>query len=375
MWTLLAMWALGVFTAAVVFRMWPRAQKLLSKKQISRHEMLRATLDVVPMAMVLYADSGLIVYTNAAARQLFFEGQVVEGKNFLSLLQSAPAALRQALLADGDGLFTVEHDGEADTYHLARRSFDIDSEPHTLLTVKPLTHELSRQEVDVWRKVIRVMSHELNNSLAPIASLVHSARLLSEQPDSASKLDRVFSVIEERTRHLHEFLEGYARLARLPRPRPVSVRWDSFMEAIRALFPDISWKALPETPGHFDASQVEQVLINLIRNAIDAGSPSNDITVEVLAEEGGVRVNVADRGKGLSPEVLENALLPFFSTKEKGSGIGLALCREVIEGHGGRLRLANRADGGAIVSFWLPPARHGTTASSRARITLTSPGT
>lgn len=348
------------------------AARRREQSRIQHEQVLRAIVDGAPTAIVLYADSGRIVFTNTAARQLFFDGRAIEGSNFLSLLEAAPAPLRQALLADADGLFTVAQEGEVDTYHLTRRTFELGATPHTLLMVKPLTQELSRQEVDVWKKVIRVMSHELNNSLAPITSLVHSARLLAQQPDPAAKLERVLSVIEERTGHLHGFLAGYARLARLPRPRPTTVPWDAFLAGIRALHPAVQWGPLPTTPGYFDAAQLEQVVLNLIKNAIEAGGRADAVSGQIAPEDGGFRVSIEDRGPGLSTEVLENALLPFYSTKEGGSGLGLALCREIVEAHGGRLRLANRVGGGAIVSVWLPPPTS-TGTSSRARMTLTQP--
>lgn len=363
---------LGLTAGALLAWSASRSASEPARDATGREQVLRAVVDGAPMAIVLHADAGLIRFTNAAARDLFFEGRAVEGRNFLSLLEGAPAPLREALVADGDGLFTVQQADLVDTYHLARRTFDLDGEPHTLLMVKHLTQELSRQEVDVWKKAIRVMSHELNNSLAPIASLVHSARLLAQRPDPAAGLERVFAVIEERTRHLHGFLEAYGRLARLPRPRPAPVRWGPFLEGIRALFPDVTWAPLPEAPGHFDAGQLEQVVINLVRNAVEAGGPVGSVSVEVAAEDDGFLLRVHDRGPGLSPEVLQSALLPFYSTKEKGSGLGLALCKEVVEAHGGRLRLANREGGGATATVWLPAPRSARAgAASRSRITLT----
>jgi signal transduction histidine kinase len=215
------------------------------------------------------------------------------------------------------------------------------------------------------------MSHELNNSLAPISSLLHSARLIAQRPEHLDKLERVFATLEERTQRLHQFLEGYARLARLPRPRPVEVSWARFFEGLRALFPAVSFGPLPEAPGYFDPAQLEQVLLNLLKNAVEAGSAAGAVHVQVQPSEGGWRVCVEDRGRGLSAEVLEHALLPFYSTKEKGSGLGLALCREIIEAHGGRLWLENREGGGARVSCWLPGSQRPVGLSSRVKLTLT----
>src|SRR4029078_3975950 len=131
--------------------------------------------------------------------------------------------------------------------------------------------ELGRQEIDVWKNVIRIINHELNNSLAPISSMVHSARLIAQNPQQLPKLTRVFDTIEERTQHLTAFLEGYARFARLPKPRPTQVAWGPFADGVRALFPDVALADLPQRPGWFDPAQIQQVLVNVIKNAQEAG--------------------------------------------------------------------------------------------------------
>jgi nitrogen fixation/metabolism regulation signal transduction histidine kinase len=337
-----------------------------------QERLLRTLVGGVPMAMVLYSHQGRILFTNTAARTLFFEGHSVEGQNFLSMLQAAPAPLRQALLTESDELFTVEIDGESETFHLSKRDLELRGEPHTLLMVKHLTRELARQEAAVWKKIIRIISHELNNSLAPISSLLHSARLISQAPEQFGKLTRVLDTLEERTTHLRTFLEGYARMARLPRPSPTPVEWSQVLSSLQALFPQAHFAAPPATPGWFDSAQVEQVLINLLKNAQEAGGNAEDVSLEVEESEGGFRVRVHDRGRGLAPESLRNALLPFYTTKEKGSGLGLALCREIVDAHRGRLWLENREGGGATANLWLPGRDVGRTPEgSRARLTMT----
>ncbi|MGH8204858.1 MAG: sensor histidine kinase, partial [Steroidobacteraceae bacterium] len=113
---------------------------------------------------------------------------------------------------------------------------------------------------------------------------------------------------------------------------------------------------LPARPVQVDAAQMEQVLINLVKNAIESGSPEDEVTLGVRKRNGGVAIEVRDRGGGLSEEVLRDALLPFYSTKPKGTGLGLTLCREIVDAHGGRLSIANRDGGGAVVTVWLPQA-------------------
>ncbi|HEV2332019.1 MAG TPA: HAMP domain-containing sensor histidine kinase, partial [Gammaproteobacteria bacterium] len=231
--------------------------------------------------------------------------------------------------------------------------FTLNAQRHTLYLFKQLTRELNRQEVAIWKKVIRVISHELNNSLAPISSMAHSGGILSR--DLASpRLESVFASIEERAQHLKSFIDGYARFAKLPAPRLTAVPWEPFLASLRVLAPFSLEGTLPAAPGGFDPSQMQQVLINLLKNAHESGSPEAAVTLRVRQDGEGLRLDVADAGPGMAPEVLEQALLPFYSTKQSGTGLGLPLCREIVEAHGGRLSLANRAAGGLLVSIWLP---------------------
>lgn len=336
--------------------------------------MLRTAMDAAPAATVLLSDLGVVVLTNAPAREMFAEGKELEGQNFLTLLGNAPPAFREALVGEEDALFTVggDADGEGDTFRLTKRHVQLDGRTCMLLTVEQVTREVRRQEVEVWKKLLRTISHEINNSLAPISSLVHSARVIAGKPEHETKLARVFDTIEERTVHLHEFLEGYVRFARLPRPRPQKVAWATFLGRVREMFP---LAAIGEAPagaeGWFDPAQLEQVLLNLLKNAEESGSRREDVFVEVRGrDDGGFDVVVQDRGPGMSREVLSSALLPFYSTKERGTGLGLALCREIVESHGGKIRLQNRDGGGLVVTCSLP-ARDVTTSPTTAKITLT----
>ena len=338
-----------------------------------RERLLQTVVENAPMAIVLYDDTGKLRYSNAEARELFFEGRSLTGENFLRLLDRAPETLRQGLLTETDALFTIEQDAGSGTYHLAKRYFDLEQEPHTLLMVKHLTPELGRQEIEVWKKVLRIINHELNNSLAPISSMVHSARLIAKNPEQIAKLERVFDTIEERTSHLTAFLEGYARFARLPQPRSTRVPWAPFLDGIRMLYPGLKVNEAPSQDGFFDAGQVQQALINLLKNAFEASESSGVDSVELSVtpgEAGSATISVADRGTGMSDEVLKNALLPFFSTKEKGTGLGLALCREIVEAHRGKLSVARREGGGLAVSIWLP-SRHVALPNRTGRLTLT----
>ncbi len=337
-----------------------------------REGVLRTVVETTPVAMVLFGEAGSIIFTNRSARDLFFEGRAVEGQNFLSMLERAPVSLRQALLSEGDELVSVQGPAERETFHLSRRRLDAGQ---TLIAVRSVTQEINRHEVASLKKVIRIISHEINNSLGPIASLVSSAKLILQRPEHLPKLPSMFDTIQERTLHLRDFLEGYARLAKIPQPQPTSTAWRPFLDGLREFWPNLQITDATVRPGFFDRAQIQQVLINLIKNAHEVGGPEGE--VKVVAEtvaEGGCRISVLDRGPGVSEEVMRNVFVPFFTTKQTGSGLGLALSREIVELHQGRLGLARREGGGMSVSVWLPDTDGtsvGALAASRARLTLT----
>jgi two-component system, NtrC family, nitrogen regulation sensor histidine kinase NtrY len=319
-----------------------------------RELMLDTVIQTTPLALVLTKDDDAVLYSNTTARQLFGEGRKLEGESFLSYLAVAPAPLREAIERGGDTLFTLELGGEPQVYHVSQRRFLLNAHPHRLLMLKQLTREINSQEVATWKKVIRVIAHELNNSLAPISSLAHSGQILSRSSPDAAQLVRVFSTIEERARHLAGFIEGYSQFAKLPHPRLVPVSWDVLLERMRAVVVFKLVDSPPQRAASFDTVQMEQALINLLKNARESGSKPDDIELSVSLAAPGFVIEIRDRGPGFTAAALENALVPFYSTKETGTGLGLTLCREIVEAHGGRLRIANREGGGALVSLWLP---------------------
>jgi nitrogen fixation/metabolism regulation signal transduction histidine kinase len=330
-------------------------QTLREQRQhlVQRELLLDTVVQNTPVALVLTDAIGRVAYANIASRHLFNEGRNLVGMDFAALLTDAPEALRKAVESGEDALLSVEMDGSEETFHLSQRAFRLQGRPHRLQLFRRMTRELSRQEVATWKRVIRVISHELNNSLAPISSLAHSGAELARR-GQLDRLPSVFATISERALHLHGFIAGYASFAKLPAPQPVAVEWARFLEGLSLHCQYRLAGPPPERPGMFDAVQIEQVLINLIKNAHESESAADEVTLSILEAGTELRIEVADRGPGMSETVLAQALLPFYSTKRAGTGLGLALAREITEAHGGRVLLANREGGGLRVSLRLP---------------------
>jgi two-component system nitrogen regulation sensor histidine kinase NtrY len=353
---------------------------VLRRERLDLHQrelMLDTVIQTSPLALVLTNADARIVFSNIAARQLLNTGRKLEGLDLTAVLETAPQPLREAIAGGTDTLFTVQEGTEANVFHVSQRRFTLNAQPHRLVLLKQLTREMAAQEVAVWKKVIRVIAHELNNSLAPISSLANSGLMLTRaaagssegsqgstfaegsgavgQPSpETARLERVFTTIADRAAHLATFIDGYARFAKLPKPRMTTLDWRQFIGRLEGSAPFRLTAALPTGAVTFDATQLEQVMINLLKNAAESGSPADAIEVTVRDAGEGWLIEVADRGSGLSEDALRDALIPFYSTKPSGTGLGLTLCREIVEAHGGRLSIANRPGGGAVIGLWLP---------------------
>lgn len=324
-------------------------------ESLQRELLLNNVIQAASVALVLTNAKGVITYSNTTARSLLIEDSTrLEGRSLLPLCRALSESLATVTASGSDGLFEMLIDGQREIFHLTRRKFTLNNQVNYLYLYKQLTREFTQKEVDTWKKVIRVISHELNNSLAPIKSLCHSGLRLAESSEKSERLADVFNTIRNRTLHLHNFIDQYADFARLPKPKLTTVDWQEFIGNIRGICEFNLIGSLPGEPGTFDEIQIEQVVINLLKNARESGSREEDIQLQVEQDKEYSWVRIEDSGPGMNAGQIQQALLPFFSTKRNGTGLGLPLCREIIEGHGGRLRLIDKESGGLIAVLRLP---------------------
>ncbi len=298
----------------------------------------------------------LMLLNRAAERALGRHGEQALGRTAQELglaeaLRGPTPRVLELALPGGMGRFEARHS-----------AFRQGGRPHRLLVLADLSRALRDEERQAWQRLIRVIGHELNNSLAPIRSIAESLEALlsrAERPqDAEADLRHGLAVIRARAESLSRFMEGYARLARLPPPSPEPVALGPLARRVAGLETRlaIGVEGGPELQLLVDGDQVEQLLINLVRNAADAALESGggvSLGWRVLGRVAEIRV--LDEGPGLSSTA--NLFVPFFTTKPGGTGIGLVLSRQIAEAHGGSLSLQNRSDRrGCVALVRLPLA-------------------
>ncbi len=320
-----------------------------------RELLLSGALEASPAAALLVGAAERILYANRAARILLHGGRRLDGRSWPELVAGLPAPLAEALDSGRDVLATVTTDEGEETFQTSRREIELDTRRLRLYQIRRLTAELRRQEAAGWKKAIRVIHHELRSGLAPIRSLAHSARTLGQRGESA-RVGELLLEIDDAAAAIQRFVEGYSRFARLPEPRLETVELRGFLAHLGRTETFRLAAELPAVAIEADPAQLQQVLVNLLRNAREAGSPTAEVEIGARADDRSLTLEVRDRGRGMDADELTRALVPFHSTKPDGGGLGLALCREILEAHGGDLRLAPRDGGGLVVACRLPLA-------------------
>lgn len=266
------------------------------------------------------------------------------------LIGQYAADLRLAACLEGEpqGTFQAVFPGGAGRWGMRRSRIRERGLPLDLLVITDLTQALSEQELQAWQRLVRVLGHELNNSLAPIKSIAGTLEsLLGREPlpeDWRQDMRRGLGVINSRSDSLTRFIGAYARLAKLPRPQLQPLDVAALVERAVSFETRVPVSIVPGPPVTVpgDPDQIEQVLINLLRNAADASQPGVAVQIGWRRDGAMVEIWIKDEGPGLSTTA--NLFVPFFTTKPGGSGIGLVLSRQIAEGHGGALTLENRSD-------------------------------
>ncbi|MEP6590074.1 MAG: ATP-binding protein [Gemmatimonadota bacterium] len=306
--------------------------------------LLRTVMTEIDAAVFTFDDQGTLVLVNRGGERLLDESAE-------RLVGRHAAALGLEDCLGGDTPRVLDQRGSyANRWELRRSSFRRDGRAHTLVLLTDVSRALQAEEREAWQRLIRVLSHEINNSLTPIrsfaGSLQHAVDRGPRTPQGDADLREGLAVIAQRADALGRFIAAYARLARLPRPVLRPVRVEEWVGRVVALESGarLVVGAGPDVTVVADADQLDQLLINLVRNAADASAETGGaVRVDWVLRSNELELTVEDDGKGIADAA--NLFVPFFTTKPGGSGIGLALSRRIAEAHAGTLTLANRRDG------------------------------
>ena len=317
--------------------------------------LLRTIMAEIDVAVFTFDPDRRLRLVNRAGEDLL--GQPIDkllGRNADQL------GLAPCFDVDQDEPLSLSFPGGSGRWRVGRSTFREHGLPHDLLVLTDLSRTLREEERRAWQRIVRVLGHEMNNSLAPIKSLAGSLETLVRRDPMPSdwKQDAQSGLksIASRADSLSRFMQAYTRLAKLPPPQMEDVDLPELIQRVVNLEPRLKVEIVPgpKLEIRADAAQIEQVVINLIHNAVDAALETNGAVAIRWRESGDcVEVIVRDEGQGIMNPA--NLFVPFFTTKPEGSGIGLTLSRQIAEAHGGTLTLANRKDGtGAEAVLRLP---------------------
>lgn len=344
----------------------PPALTIEQKSMVDKALALEARLEHAPIALFLIdgaSGDAPVVPMNANARKLVAPGRSVD-----------PAALYRQLAAqpaDQRGMIGFDTERGAERALAAVSALALHGKPQRLAALMPVESELEAEALKAWQQLVHVLTHEIMNSLTPVASLSRTAfGLLAEfrsalPPDVSADLVTALDAISRRADSLVEFVNSYRSLSNVPQARPERVPVSQLFDRVAALVGPV-WKGrggragFSVEPGSLelvvDPGQLEQALINLLKNAADAtaqvAAPAAHVSAR-LARGGRLRIEVADNGPGVPDELVAHIFTPFFTTKKQGGGIGLAMVRHLVHGNGGTVRYAKSVSGGArfVITF------------------------
>jgi nitrogen fixation/metabolism regulation signal transduction histidine kinase len=317
--------------------------------------LIAKVIETVDIAVFTFGPDGHLRLVNPAGRAL--AGIQAGSEEDVQMLDAAELSLDDLLDAPRRQVIEREFHGARGRWEVRHRRFREGGEVHHLLVIADLSRALREQERLAWQRLIRVLGHEINNSLAPIQSISETLAgrvdgTLADQSLEAN-IKEGLDLISKRSAALERFVKGYTLLAKLPEPSLTTVDLGALIRRT-ARFEDTDRVVCegPDAVVKADPAQLEQLLLNLIKNGLEASPAGRKVHIGWAVDEHGATIDIEDEGEGL-PES-ENLFVPFFTTKPGGNGIGLVLARQIAEAHGGQVELQNREPTGCRARLRLP---------------------
>lgn len=321
-----------------------QSQKEKMQKEESRFLYYNQLLQEVDTALIVTDNKGIIEWYNHSAENLFGQQMYL------------PECIHQGIVA-GHDVIHYEKDSRQMDLALSQNRMLMQGRECRIISLKNLHGTLNRTEMEAWQKLIRVLTHEIMNSITPIISLSDTLCERScEGPLSESAqqtLQQGLGIIHRRCKGLMEFVQNYRKLTRIAPPVKVPIGVNAFLKDLQRLVGGTDIRFTDDTPAgcvwHADRAQMEQVFLNLLKNAREAcrNCPEPEIIVHANKQKERIIFTIKDNGEGILPEVRERIFVPFFTTKPNGSGIGLSLCRQIITLHDGSILVHSEPGSGS----------------------------
>jgi nitrogen fixation/metabolism regulation signal transduction histidine kinase len=310
----------------------------------------------VPVPLLAVRDDGAIRLINQPARRLLGIPTVRALSDLATLDEQLPARL-EAIAPGQQTLLQTRLRSMPVELRVAVAEIRLEGRAERLYSLENLSGELTARESTAWRNLIRVLTHEIMNTLTPVTSLAQTTVALIDDPRGIDDVREAVQTIARRSAGLTGFVSRYRELLQVPQPRPKTVKLESAVRATLTLLgdalADITTSVTITPPSlsvSADPDLLDQVLLNLLKNATDAlrGHHGAALYVDAALEQSQVHLTIRDNGPGIAADILEQVFVPFYTTKHDGSGIGLSLCRQIMTAHGGAISMDSSADGTTV---------------------------
>lgn len=324
----------------------------ISQQEASEYQYIVTLIAQMQIGVLIYDDKERVHLVNDAFKSIIQKKELIDLKG----IKQANDALYEAIKTLGSQekiILKAMINQAPQELSIAASEMKMQQRHYKIISIQDIKAELDANEMSAWQKLIRVLTHEIMNSVSPISSLSASLKALLHDPEKVTTVEEGLEAIESRSKNLLAFTEAYRKLTKVPNPTFEIIKASSYFERIVSLMDaqfaerDVHLKlekATEDFDMQIDPVLLDQVLINLLKNAAEASAPDAHVTLSYVEEERTV-IQIKDQGPGIPDDIVENIFIPFYTTKEEGSGIGLSLSRQIIEKMNGRLSFTTDQNG------------------------------